>query len=243
MSADVLRDHKIVFTTIGILALASGTWGVVSLSRNRKAAVPKEFTVAALNAEAQEPGKVFEQIHQAMGRTDLTDEQKHEIRENAHAVMEIQMDRRVDSYFAAKTDSERQALLDQQLEEMQSLRKEWEQRRAQRQQEGANLGAAPSQPGGGAGPVGTAGGTGPDGVPGAPPAGGPPAGFDRGRRGDHSGPPSREQRKMHTESRDPDRSARRMAYFTALQQRAGQRGIQLPGFMGRGGPGGPGGPR
>ncbi len=52
------------------------------------------------------------------------------------------------------------------------------------------------------------------------------------------GPQNRGERKARSESRDPDKSARRMAYFQAARSRASERGIQMPGR--RGGPGGSG---
>ena len=51
------------------------------------------------------------------------------------------------------------------------------------------------------------------------------------------GAQSRQERKAQSESRDPDDMARGMAYFSALRQRANERGMQLP----RGGPGSRGG--
>lgn len=54
------------------------------------------------------------------------------------------------------------------------------------------------------------------------------------------GQQSREQRKERSETRDPDRAGRQMAYFMAMRTRAAERGINMPmgggGF--RGGPGG-----
>jgi hypothetical protein len=239
MSTEFLHNRKILIATIAVLTLGGVTWGVVAIAKNRKTAVPKEFTVDAMKAKSQDPGKVFEQIHQAMNRTDLTEEQKHAIRENAREVMEAQMDKRMDQYFTATSDSQKQVILDEQIDEMQAHMKDWEQRRAQWQKDhpGETRG-----PGGGPG--------GPGGPPGGPPgggsagsttgqSGGPNAGpGDRHGPGQHQPGAERQHQKMRTESRDPDRSARRMAYFTAMRQRAQQRGIQMPGFMGgdRGGP-------
>ncbi len=47
-----------------------------------------------------------------------------------------------------------------------------------------------------------------------------------------------QERKLRMESRDPDKQARRMAYFAAVRARMEERGIQPPPFgpMGRGGP-------
>lgn len=69
-----------------------------------------------------------------------------------------------------------------------------------------------------------------DGAQGGPFAGGP-------------GSQTREERKERAESRNPDQMARQMAYFSAMRQRMGERGIKAPSFGpgGRGGPGGGGG--
>lgn len=47
-----------------------------------------------------------------------------------------------------------------------------------------------------------------------------------------------QERKLRMESRDPDRQARRMAYFAAVRARMEERGMQPPQFgpIGRGGP-------
>lgn len=64
------------------------------------------------------------------------------------------------------------------------------------------------------------------------------------------GPQSREQRKERSETRDPDRAGRQMAYFAAMRNRAAERGINMPmgpggGFRGApgAGPGAGSGPR
>ena len=61
------------------------------------------------------------------------------------------------------------------------------------------------------------------------------------------GPQSREDRKQRSETRDPDRTARQMAYFAAMRERMNERGIKAPfgpggGFRGGPGPGGGAGP-
>lgn len=48
---------------------------------------------------------------------------------------------------------------------------------------------------------------------------------------------TREQRKERSEARNPDDTARTMIYIAALQQRMAERGIQMPGGPGGGGPG------
>jgi hypothetical protein len=161
--------------------------------------------------------------------------------------MEEQMNKRLDAYFATTDEKQRLAMLDRDIDEMQKRMKERQQREAQAGRTGGPNARGPGgggsggSPGAASGTGGSGGGTGvargPQASGGAPgtagPGGGPPGGWRGG------GPPTREQQKMRTESRDPDQSARRMAYFTALRKRAEQRGIQMPMF-GRG-PGGPGG--
>ncbi len=55
------------------------------------------------------------------------------------------------------------------------------------------------------------------------------------------GQQSREERKERSETRNPDQAGRQMAYFTAMRERATQRGITMPGGPGGGFRGGPGG--
>jgi len=226
MSTSFLKSHRALFATAGILILGCAAWGVVSLTREKGPAVPKDFTVEALKAKSEDPGQLFEQVHQAMNRTDLTEEQRHAIRENVHTVMEVQMDKRLDEYFAA-AQPQRQAILDRHLDEMQAHMKEWQQRREQRQRAENRVPEeqrADHQTPGGPFP-GRAGGQAADGRSGGPPG-----------RPDARGPRqhTREERKQRSESRDPDKSARRLAYFSALHQRAEQRGIQMPFGPGRG---------
>jgi hypothetical protein len=229
MSTGFLSNHQIAVISAIVLALGAGVWGVVARS-NGKVKLPKDLSVEALQTESADPGKVMERVHQAMAGGNLTEEQRHALWQNARTVMEAQMDRRMDEYFIAPA-AQRQVILDRHIDEMQVRMREFQQRRTQWEQDRAARGPQNSP---NAAPAGTAnrglvaGGAAPPG----PPPGGPGAGPGPGHGGDHSGTPSREERKMHTESRDPDRSARRMAYFTAIRQRAEQRGIQMPGRMG-----------
>lgn len=244
----LLQNRKVIFAVAGVLVLGAVVWGGVSWSRHSsQPPVPREFTVEAIKAKMEtenDPGKVWEQMHQLRERTDLTEEQRRQAFENAHAVMEEQMNKRLDAYFAATDEKQRLAMLDRDIDEMQRRMKERQQREAQAGRTGGPGARGPGGGGSGGPPraTGGAGGSGggagvaqgpqaPGGAPGtAAPGGGPPGGWRGG------GPPTREQQKMRTESRDPDQSARRMAYFTALRKRAEQRGIQMPTF-GRG-PGG-----
>jgi hypothetical protein len=216
--SDVLKKPKVLLSLLAVLLLGGAVWGYTVHARNKKSAVPKEFTADALKSES-DPGKAWEKVHQAMDRTDLTDEQKHQIRENAHNVWEARMDQRMDDYFNAPAN-QKQAILDRHLDEMQARMKDWEKRRAEHDAQRTAAGGAQTADASGAGR------NGPPGGPGNQ-AGGRPG--DTGGRGPgRGGPPSREQRKSHSEARNPDQQARRMAYFGAMQQRAQQRGMQMP---------------
>ncbi len=229
MSSDVLRNRKFLVGAIILAAgLGGGVWAVVGLRGDGTPTVPKEVTVQALKAE-QDPGKMFRQVHQAMSQPGLTDDQRHQIMENARTVMEARMDQRMDEYFTAPA-TQKTAILDRHIDEMQVHMKEMQQRRAEfeRTRPGERPDRRPDQPG--ASP-GAAGGS-PPRAGAAPPPGGPGGpGGAFGREG--HGPPSREERKAHSESRDPDQAARRLAYFTKLRERAEKRGIQMPMGPGR----------
>ncbi len=236
MSTAFLHSRKTLYVAIGILAIAGGGWAVARMAKNKAPSVPKDLTVEALQkVAAADPGKAFEKVHEVMHNSNLTEEQRHQVMENAHAVMEAQMDKRLDEYFTAP-ENQRVAILDRQIDEMQARMKDWEKRRAEHEKERAARNASGGPSGGGATAAG-------GGNPGGPTAGsgGPGPGGDR-RWGGPRGEPTRQQRKERFESRNPDSMARRMAYFTAMRKRAQERGIQMPGFMGRG-PGGPGGGR
>jgi hypothetical protein len=236
----LIRRYRIPVIAAGVLLLAAGVWGVVAHSSS-KVSLPKDLSVEALQAQSDDPGKVMDRVHQAMTSGNLTDEQRHALWGNVHTVMEAQMNKRMDEYFTAP-EAQRRVILDRHIDEMQIRMKEFEQRRAQFEQErqargAAGQGTGPGLPPGGTGggrgtgPVaGTAGGRGPGPGPGGQ-AGGPMGGPDGGRRGDRFGPPSRQERKVRSESRDPDQMARRMTYFTAMRKRAEERGIELNGPM------------
>jgi hypothetical protein len=235
MSTRFIGKHKVAVISATVLILAAGVWGVVARSSS-KVKLPKDLSVEALQAESADPSKVMDRVRQAMASGNLNDEQRHALWQNVHTVMETQMDQRMDEYFTAPA-SERQAILDRHIDEMQVRMREFEQRRTQWEQERRTRDALNSaSTAGNAGTAGAAPTAGPGSAPRPGPPGGPGAGPEAGRRGGHFGPPSREERKMHTEARDPDRSARRMAYFTAIRGRMQQRGIEMRGPMGRGGP-------
>jgi hypothetical protein len=220
-----------------VLILGAGVWGVTASRKPAKpvVTVPKELSVEALKTE--DPHKVFEKLHDTMRDGKLTDEQRHKVFENMREAMEARMDKRVDEWMQANA-VQKQVMIDKDLDEMQARMKEWQQRRAEHQATqpsggsgGRGFGRPGPGPGSGPGNQAAGGGGGPGNQAGG--GGGGPGG-----RGGRQGGPSRQERKERFESRNPDQTAKRVAYFTAMQNRAQQRGIQMP-FGG--GPGGPGG--
>ncbi|MCH7702595.1 MAG: hypothetical protein IID37_13000 [Planctomycetes bacterium] len=202
---------------IAVLTLGGTVWGLLRFADDDETNLPAELTVENLKAQVKEdPGKAMETIRQASRREDLTDEQRRKLFGNMREVWQAQMAERVDEYFAA-ADDEKEALLDRHIDEFQERMKEWSQQREKREQERkeaetkADSNDADKDE--------------------------KESGAERMHR--RFGSRTQQERKEHSESRDPDSSARMMAYFTAMRARATARGISMWG--GRGGSGGSGG--
>ena len=212
---------KAIAAAVGGVAIVTGAvWGVARWPavnhQPDPTIVPKELSAEALTEQAKtDPAKLGETMRETFRRDDLSDEQRDQIRSNMRQAWTGMIDDRVDQYFATAPE-DRDAFLDKQIDEWQSRMKEWEERRRQRERERQ---AGDQQNGGGD----------------------EQAQAERNRRG-WRGPQTREQRKVRSESRDPDESARRAAYFSAIRKRAQVRGIEMPGppDPGQGGPRGPG---
>lgn len=186
-----------------VAAVAGGS-SVAMLTRGNKAdAVPSDLTVESMRAQAKEatPGQMFDKMRETMQRDDLTEEQRQKVRDNMRQVGREMMEERVEEYFAAATQEDKNAVLDRQIDEFMKMREEWEKRRAEREKSGEREGEQ--------------------------------------ERPNWMAQQSQEDRKARSESRSPDQMARMMAYFTAMQVRAAERGIKMPG-RGGGFGGGPG---
>ncbi len=201
---------------IGTIVLGGGVWALVGGSADDGGPdLPQELTKEFIAAQAKEnPGKLATTLMDTMDREDLTPEQRRAARQNMREVWQKEMDKNVNEYFDAENEEQKNAILDRQLDEfmvrMQDMRKAFEERRAQREQNGERNEA------------------------------------DEEARRRESGRrwmgQTAEERKERSESRNPDDSARRMAYMSAMMKRGQQRGIEMPRF-GPGGGGGPGGGR
>ncbi len=200
---------------VAVLTLGGTVWGLLSWTGDEESDLPAELTVENLKAQVKEdPGKAMETLREASRREDLTDEQRREVFSNLREVWQTQMAERVDEYFAA-ADDEKEALLDRHIDEFQERMKEWSQQREKREQERKEAEEKAD----------------------SDDADDKESVRERMHRG--FGSRTQRERKEHSESRDPDQSARMMAYFTAMRARANARGISMWG--GRGGSGGHGG--
>ncbi len=199
---------------VAVLALGGTVWGVLGWTNDDEAGLPAELTVENLKAQAKEdPGKVMKTIREASSREDLTEEQRRKLFGNMREVMQTQMAERVDEYFAA-ADDEQEAILDRHIDESQERMKEWSQQREKREQERKEAEANAD----------------------ADEADKDENESDRKDMHRRFGSRTQQQRKEHSESRNPDQLARMMAYFSAMRDRATARGITMWG--GRGGSGG-----
>lgn len=207
-------SKTIVIAGVLLAALGGGAWGVAHFAgaKDAEAAgpqLPEEYTVAKMKEAAKDdPSANFERMRHFMERTDLTDEQREQARENMRQVMDEMMQQRVDEYFGA-TEEEKTAVLDRHIDEMQKFMQAMEERRRQEEaREAAEAEDAEKQ-----------------------------AEREKRREEMRNRWANRSQaeRKADSEKRDPNKSAQRMAYFGAVMRRSAERGIQMPRF---GGPGG-----
>ncbi len=189
-----------------LLAMVAVVWGVSAQTEQAPAStLPSELSVDNLKAQMKEdPSK----LREAMRRDDLTEEQRRELRDNMRQVWRSGMDERVDAYYAAASQEDRDELLDKQIDEFQDRSKEWEKRRAEWEKRRQEREASGDQEGD----------------------------EEQPERRDWRRERTQAERKADSESRNPDQTARRMGYFTALRQRMKQRGIE-GGWGGHGGSG------
>lgn len=134
-----LRSGKAYFG-IGILTLGigAGVWGLtMSSAGGEPSLLPEELSVASLKTQIAEDPSQFRRTMRE--QSDLTDEQRQELRRNMRTVFTSMMTGRLDEYFAAAPD-EQDEVLDRHIDEMQERMKKWREQResaeADRQKEG-----------------------------------------------------------------------------------------------------------
>jgi uncharacterized membrane protein YgcG len=228
MSASEILTSK-GFLTVGTVVLlgAVGVWAYTGYTGEPKSTLPKELQVEALKQNVEDPGKMFDKMREVRNREDLSEEQQRELRDNFRTVFEERMNQQMDQYFTAAPEAQVD-LLDEQIDrfteqagDWEKRREEWQKEREAREKERAKNGETRE---------------------------GESEEDRRESWRNRAANMDRGERKERSETRDPDQMGRRMAYFSALQKRAAERGVQMPSFgrggrdagSGRGGPGGGG---
>jgi len=136
---------------------------------------------------------------------ELDETQRRQLRQNIRPLMRQEFDRRVDEYFALP-EEQKAGYLDEQIDQMLAMRKQFEARHAQR----AATRPARTQP-----TTQSADGSGDS----------EPCRSGSGRRGGFT--PDRLKNRI--EHSDPERRAKMMAYMKAMRERMAERGIEMHG--------------
>ncbi|MGD9128120.1 MAG: hypothetical protein PVH19_12150 [Planctomycetia bacterium] len=153
---------------------------------------------------------------------DLPDEAKQEVRNAGMEMFRTMINQRVDAYFNAPPEKKK-AVLDQQIQEMEMMRKMFETRWAQRQKSQANHQNGQAGQGG--------------------PSGNAQANNHQGSQGDRKPPRTEEERQERWQQRrkewmekiDPKEKTRMLEYFGAIRDRRKELGLPDWGPRGRGG--------
>ncbi len=121
----------------GVLVVAGAALGVTAhfVGARDPAGLPPELSPQNLQANADDPQKLGQIMHDTMQRTDLSDEQRREALHRMRELWQQRMDQRINEYFAAAAADQKQAILDRQLDEMQEEMKAREAQRAAMEQQ------------------------------------------------------------------------------------------------------------
>lgn len=133
MSSSNKNRVWVIAAVVG-LAGAAGVWGLAATGGDATAEpdVPRDLTVDALKEQAKNPVQMFENMRGLRDREDLTDEQRQQVRRNVWQVMRATLDERMEQYYAAAPEDQN-AVLDAQIDQFQSMRDSWAQRRKERE--------------------------------------------------------------------------------------------------------------
>jgi hypothetical protein len=208
-----LSQSGLRFGLIAALVLACGLlgWAVFAPTGAATRAVvdadgaqpDPELTVEAL--KSKDPGEVMRMFR----RDDLTEEQREQLRHNAWEARREMMDERMNRYFTAEPE-DRNAILDEQIDEFLEMRQRWEAAREQDEQQDERTEEEREK-----------------------------ERQQMRERWQNRPPPTREERKEQYETARSENRSRMMTYFQAVRARMQERGIESPrGPWGRGG-GGP----
>lgn len=209
------RQNKIALAGVGVLVVGVG--GALAW---RAGFAPDEHERMVAELKAIPIAERFDKFRDES----LTEEQRDELRRSMREVMEEEITSRMDEYFNAPED-QKVAILDKHLDEFQEMRERFRQQReaGERPAPGGTDSDRPRREPGGS-----------DRAEGGDRAGQP--GQGEGRRQFGGRTPTREQRKERMEGTSPERMARMAQYWGKMQDRAKERGIEMRGPGGRGGP-------
>jgi uncharacterized membrane protein len=219
--------RAVMTASLLVLLVAGGVTGAVFWFRGH-APPTIEQQLSADSLRDMVNGDQADKLVALATSNELTDEQRELLRRNMMEVMEGEMDRRVNEYWAA-AEADRQAVLDRHIDEMVERAPRWmdamrKMREAEREKEKEANANGDGQNGNGE---------------------------RRERRGGRGGF-SKEQQQKRVEGTSAESRMKRMSYFMAAHARATERGVRMPMMHGPGGgwggggpgrgPGGPGGP-
>jgi hypothetical protein len=194
-----------------VLACALLGWAVFAPTGNttptvvdaRAAQLDPELSVEAI--KSKDPVEVMRMFR----RDDLSEEQREQLRRNAWEARREMMDERINRYFAAEPE-DRNAILDEQINEFLEMRQRWQAAREEEEEEDERTEEERER-----------------------------EREQMRERWRNRPPPSREERKERYETAQSENRSRMMTYFQAVRARMQERGIEAPrGPFGRGGPGG-----
>ncbi len=120
------RSRNPLFISLLVFVVVCTTvWAIIGRDVPQQATtLPDHLSVEALQAAVGHPGA----LRSVLRDEELTDEQRRELMRNMRNVRRSSMQERIDNYFAANED-DKQALLDEQIDEFQKRMKEMELRR------------------------------------------------------------------------------------------------------------------
>ncbi|MHC5110828.1 MAG: hypothetical protein ACYTHJ_13235 [Planctomycetota bacterium] len=132
------RNFLIVCAAGGLL-LGGGAWAIFGRSGDDQGVkVPEKFSVESLKQNMENPEEMRKTMSSMRG-ANLTDEQRWQARRNMGRAFRASMKERVDEYFAAD-DSEKDAILDEHLDEWMARMEQMRAAREERRKEEGNEG-------------------------------------------------------------------------------------------------------
>ena len=191
----------VAMVSAGAIVSAVSLWALVGRSGSSDqdgSGLPENLSLAALTKQAENDPGA---MRRTIRETMDREDLTDEQRRQARRNMRRVWQGRLDKNveeYLAASEEEKQAVLDRQIDEFQERMAEWEKQREARRREREANGEEGRQ--------------------------------DRRERGwgGRGRSMTRDERKQRSESRDPDRMGRRMAYFSAMRKRMQERGVEMP---------------